>query len=185
MNVDPIKNTEDLNNLKKYLQRSPRDFAIFTLAINTNLRASDFRRITIGQVTDIEPGDDIVLVEQKTGKQRRITINKAASDAINALLATMPTAKATEPLFQSRKGRKPLNVSSLSNLVKQWCDYCGLEGNFASHSLRKTFGYYHAQVFNTPIYLITKMFNHSSEATTLRYIGLQEEDVRQAYLKSI
>ncbi len=44
------------------------------------------RRITAGKVRDLKPGDEIELKELKTGKTRRITLNKGVVDSINTLL---------------------------------------------------------------------------------------------------
>ena len=71
--VDPIK---------KLLADDPRNSALFSVGINTNLRASDLLRIRVGQVRDLKPGDEIELKEKKTGKSRRIALNKACVQAI-------------------------------------------------------------------------------------------------------
>ena len=39
--VDPIKSLKDIKAIKKLLHDKPRDLCLFTLGINTNLRASD------------------------------------------------------------------------------------------------------------------------------------------------
>jgi len=45
--VDPIRNKRDIATIKKMLADRPRDPALFTLGINTNLRASDLLRIKV------------------------------------------------------------------------------------------------------------------------------------------
>ena len=71
--VDPIKSIKDIKSIKKLLKNNLRDYALFIIGVNTNLRASDLVNITVQQVQDLKPGDDLVLTEQKTGKERRIT----------------------------------------------------------------------------------------------------------------
>ena len=87
--------------------RQPRDLTLFTIGINTNLRASDLLRIKVGQVRDLKPGDEIELKEKKTGKSRRITLNKSCVQAIQRLLATRSYEDA-DPLFLGQRG--PLTV---------------------------------------------------------------------------
>lgn len=183
--VDPITSTKDIDNIKKLLAGKPRDLAIFILGINTNLRASDILKITVGQVRHLNPGDHLVIREKKTGKDRRITINKTVHSAIQNLIATMPSKSDAEILFQSQRGRQALTVSSLNNLVKSWCDSLHLKGNYGSHTLRKTFGYIHRTVFGTDIPTLMEMFNHSSQRQTLAYLGIQPTEIRDAYLKEI
>ena len=77
--VEPIKKLKDIKAIKKLLYDKPRDLCLFTLGINTNLRTSELLRITVGMVTDLNAGDELTLKEKKTGKHRRITLNKAVT----------------------------------------------------------------------------------------------------------
>jgi integrase len=86
--VQPITRLKDIKAIKKLLADNPRDFCLFVLGINTNLRASDLTQITVGMVKDKKAGDDLELKEKKTGKTRRITLNNTAVGAIQALLLT-------------------------------------------------------------------------------------------------
>ena len=183
--VDPIRSERDIKNIKKLLADNPRNLCIFVVGINTNLRASDLVRLTVGQIKYVPIGGSFNMREKKTGKLRTITMNRTVYDAVQNLLKTMPEAKDHEPIFQSRKGKQPLCVSYLSYLVKNWCKQINLKGNFGSHSLRKTMGYMHRTVFNTDIPLLMTMFNHSTQKQTLSYLGIQETDVQNAYLREI
>lgn len=183
--VDPIRSEKDIRTIKKLLADKPRDLCIFTLGINTNLRASDLTRITVGQVRYLQPGQHFTVREQKTGKERRVTINKGVHDAILGLLKTLPNAKDTSPLFQSRKGSQKLCVPYLNALVKGWCRAVNLKGNYGSHTLRKTFGYIHRTVHNTDIPTLMTMFNHATQKQTLAYLGIQEADIQEAYMREI
>jgi integrase len=136
ISVEPIKNVKDITTIKKSLGDNPRDFALFVVGINTAFRASELLALTVGQVRHLTSGDTLTIREQKTGKKRDVTINKAAYDAIQKLLATMPNVEDAASLFQSRKGGKAITVSTLNNMVKGWCSWCNLLGNYGSHSLR-------------------------------------------------
>ncbi len=183
--VDPIREPRDLKNIKRLLADKPRDLCIFILGINTNLRASDITRIMVGQVKHLQPGESLTIREKKTGKSRSITINKTVHEAIQNLLKMIPNADDTAPLFQSRKGKQALCVPYLNALVKGWCRQLNLRGNFGSHTLRKTFGFIHRTVFNTDLPTLVTLFNHSSQKQTLAYLGIQESDIRDAYLREI
>jgi integrase len=86
--VEPIKSKKHIQTIKKLLADKPLDYALFTVGINTNLRASDLLRIKVRQVKDLNPNDEIVLNEKKTKKERRINRNKACILAIKRLLAS-------------------------------------------------------------------------------------------------
>jgi len=183
--VDPIRTEKDIKNIKKLLADQPRNLAIFTLGINTNLRASDILNIKIGQVRHLSAGEHFTITEKKTGKGKSITINQSVFNALQPLLATLKDCADSEPLFQSRKGGKALSVPSLNGLVKEWCTEINLKGNYGTHTLRKTFGYMHRTVHNTSVPLLMEMFNHSSQKQTLAYLGIQPEEIKDAYLKEI
>jgi len=183
--VEPIRSEKDIKNIKKLLSDNPRDLAIFSLGINTNLRASDLLKITVGQVRNVPVGEHFTIREKKTGKDKSITINKTVHDALQGLLKTMPMAGDDDFLFQSRKGKKALCVPYLNSLVKRWCKDINLKGNYGTHTLRKTFGYIHRTVFNTDIPTLMVMFNHSSQKQTLTYLGIQPGEIRDAYLREI
>lgn len=184
--VEPIRRLEDIRRIRdEVLADCPRNRAIFIVGINTNLRASDILKLKVGQVRGAQVGDDIMLKEKKTRKNRAITINRKVHEAVADLLETMPNAKDSDPLFQSRKSGKPLTVPYLNNMVKRWAGAIGLRGNFGSHTLRKTFGYVHRTVHNTPIPILMVMFNHASQQETLNYLCIQSAEVRDAYLQEV
>lgn len=84
--MEPIKKLKDIKAIKKLLANKPRDLALFTIGINTNLRASDLLRLKVSQVKDLKAGDEIEIREKKTSKVRRINLNKACVKAIQSLL---------------------------------------------------------------------------------------------------
>ncbi|RJQ71951.1 MAG: integrase [Desulfobacteraceae bacterium] len=176
--VEPIKETKDIKSIKKLLQDNPRDLCLFTLGINSNLRASDLLSIKAGQVRGMKPGDELVLKEKKTGKHRRITINKAVIASIQGLLSSRAYLDAGL-LFTGQRG--PLTVPSVNRMVKQWCKAINLKGNYGSHTLRKTFGYHQRVTFGRGIPELMTVFNHSSQRQTLDYLCVQPEEVRSIY----
>lgn len=204
--VEPIRDKKDIKLIRLLLADKPRDLVLFTVGINTNLRASDLLRITVGQVRYLSPGDHFTMREMKTGKLREVTISGPVLDIIKKLLATMPEARDNDLLFQSRvkstrqevvkelkrKGtvvRQPLageiTVPHLNRMVKSWCNAAKVRGNFGAHTLRKTFGFMQRTEFHVPTSILMECFNHSSEKQTLRYLGIQREEVRNVFLNAI
>lgn len=183
--VDPIRDPKDIKLIKKMLADNPRNLCLFVVACNTALRASDLLKIRIGQVRDLEPGRFFTVRERKTGKERSITVNNTVHEAIKSLLKTMPDAQDHEPLFQSRKGKQALCVPYFSGLVKGWCREANLKGNFGSHSCRKTTGYQLRVQHRVDIPTLMVLFNHSTQRQTLTYLGIQESDIKSAYMNEI
>jgi integrase len=142
------------------------------------LRASDLLRITAEQVDGLKPGDEIELKEKKTGKIRRITLNKACIKAIEGLLAE-GKHEPQDILFKGQRG--PLTVPSVHRLVKSWCAQINLKGNYGSHTLRKTFGYHQRVTFGVSLPILMQTFNHSSQRQTLDYLCVQDEEIKSIY----
>jgi len=180
--VEPIRQMKDIQNIKKLLADKPRDLCLFTLGINTNLRASDLLSITAGQVRGMKPGEDLEIKERKTAKLRRITLNKACISAIKGLLATRPYQD-EDKLFQGQRG--PITVSYLNRLVKGWAKALNLRGNYGSHTLRKTFGYIKHTVQGASLPELMVCFNHSTQRQTLDYLCIQEATIRNIYMNEI
>ena len=176
--VEPIRKKKDIQSIKKMLTDNPRNQALFTIGINTNMRASDLLGIKAGQVMDLKPGDSIQVKEKKTGKFRIITLNKACTGAIHKLLQTRPYEDG-EPLFVGQRGS--LTVPSVVRLVKSWCKAINLKGNYGSHTLRKTWGYHQRVSFGTDIPRLMICFNHSSQRQTLDYLCIQPEEIKDVY----
>jgi integrase len=180
--VEPIRELKDIQTIKKLLADKPRDFALFVLGINTNLRASDLLSLTAGQVRGLKPGDDLELKERKTGKLRRLTLNQACISVLQALLASRPYQD-EDTLFVGQRG--PLTVSYLNRLVKAWARLVNLTGNYGSHSLRKTWGYHQRVSFGTDIPTLMVCFNHSTQRQTLDYLCIQPSEIRDVYLNQL
>ena len=177
--VEPIRHLKDIKAIKRLLQDSPRDFCLFTLGINTNLRASDLLAITAGMVRNEE---ELVLKEKKTGKERRITLNTISQKAIQRLLDSRDYDD-DDRLFQGQRG--PLTVPTVNRLVKAWCKVINLKGNYGSHTLRKTFGYHQRVTFGRGLPELMTVFNHSTQKQTLDYLCVQPEEIKDIYLNEL
>ncbi|KAB2892234.1 MAG: tyrosine-type recombinase/integrase [Desulfobulbaceae bacterium] len=178
--VDPIRTLKDIQAIKKLLRDKPRDYCLFTLGINTNLRAGDLLSIKYDQVAGLSVGGELILKEKKTGKSRRISLNQSAIEAIQKLTHATHYEEG-DYLFKGQRG--VLTVPSVNRLVKSWCAEINLQGNYGSHTLRKTFGYHQRTQLNTSIPELMMMFNHSTQRQTLDYLCIQPDEIKDAYLK--
>jgi integrase len=180
--VEPIKTLKDISAIKKLLADHPRNSALFITGINTNLRASDLLSIKAGQVRGLKPMDEITLIEKKTGKHRRINLNKSCMDAITLLLGTKPYQD-NDYLFIGQRGR--LTVAYLNYLVKKWCGLINLKGNYGSHTLRKTWGYVQRVHFGASLPELMEAYNHATQRQTMTYLCIQPEEIKKIYSNEI
>ena len=158
---------------------------MFVLGINTALRACELVSLTIGQVAHCKEGDLLPLKQSKNNKHRTLTLNAQAVAALDYWLSAYPHDyfHPDSPLFLSQKGRgKSLATGTLSKMVKQWCAEAGLHGNYASHSLRKTWGYHQRVMCNMATPILMEIYGHASERETLNYLCIQPEEIQAVYL---
>ena len=166
--VQPIKNKRDIERMKKALHG--RDLLLFILGINSNLRISDLLTLTREDIVD----NQIVIRESKTGKTKRIHLGDKTLQQIAPLLPETGT------LFPSRKGGNPITRQQAWRILNDAADRAGLAIVFGTHTLRKTFAY-HAYKQGVELPLLMRILNHSSQRETLRYIGIETEDITNVY----
>ena len=180
--VEPIRDLKAIRTIKKLLADHPRNYCLFVLGINTAFRAGDLLSITAGQVRDLEIGNHLEVREQKTDKLRRVTLNRAAVQAIQQLLGSREFSN-DDFLFSGQRGK--LSVSYVTRLVKRWCREINLKGRYASHSLRKTFGYHQRVTYGVALPVLVELYGHATQRQTLDYLCVQDEEIRDVYMNEL
>ena len=180
--VQPIRDLKKIDTIKKLLkQQNLRDYGLFVLGINSGLRISDLLKLRISDVS--EKGkikDRIRLREKKTNKFKDFPLSNSTKSALKEYLKTREYNE-NEPLFISRKNKGFLLRQQAYKIINDVAKAVGIKEKIGTHTLRKTFGY-HAYNNGYDITLIQKLFNHSSPAVTLRYIGITQEEMDNVYL---
>jgi len=181
--VDPIRKVKDLKNILGSLEDKPRDQLLFTMGIQTGLRCGDLLKLKAGDIKDLRLNDSLQIIESKTGKKNTLVINKAIEKALAYYLFSAKP-KDSDYLFRSRKGdNKPLTIQAVNALVKRHTKT--LRGNFGAHSLRKTWGYHQRVHFGVGFEVICKRYNHTSPSVTMRYLGIEDSEVKNICLHEI
>lgn len=167
--VNPITNKKKLADMKEALMMSSyRDFVLFEIGINTGLRVSDLLSL---KVKDVRGKLHLSITEGKTKKKKQFYIQHI-SDVIEKYTKHMNDE---DWLFPSRKGDKAISRVQAYNILNKGADMIGLE-HIGTHTMRKTFGYWYYKQTRDVAYLM-KIFNHSSQSVTLRYIGIEQEEI--------
>ncbi len=176
--VEPIRDKKAIARIKKILTDRPRNLCLFTLGINTAYRANELLSLQVGQVKTLQAGDVLDLKQRKTHKYRPVTLNATAVIAIQAWLVS-GDLQPEDYLFTGQRGC--LTVETLSTRVKTWCQDVGLKGNYGSHTLRKTWGYWQRLERGTAIPLLMEAFGHATQQQTLAYLGIQSNEIAAIY----
>jgi len=181
--VTPIKERAAIARIKQNLSNNPRDLCYFIFGINTAFRANELLSLKVHHVQNLKAGDDFEIKISKTQSYRRVTLNQTVVNAVSEYLNTT-SLSSNDWLFPSERGNgeKPLEVSTVSVYVKKWCRDAGLKGNYASHSLRKSWGFWQRVANDTPIPLLMVAYGHSNQNQTLQYLCIQNEEISDIYL---
>ena len=172
--VEPIRNVEDIRKVENILaKQSLRNLVFFTIGTNCGLRISDILNLNVG---DVRGKNYINIIEKKTGKFKRFPINSKLKPLFDKFTAKR---NSDEPLFLSVFNNRMERTQSY-RIIRDACREVGIDYKIGTHTLRKTFGYHHYKKFKD-VALLQKIFNHSSPAITLRYIGIDQEEIDESY----
>jgi integrase len=173
--VQPLRSKRDIERMKKALG-NPRDRLLFIFGINSSLRISDILRLKVG---DVRGKSTLTIREKKTGKLKKFPLNKSITNAVKTLVPA--NANDDDWLFPSRKGGKPISRVQAYRILKDAAKRAGLDFDIGTHTLRKTAAL-HAYQNGTDLSVLMTVLNHSSQRETLRYIGIEQDDIDEVYL---
>lgn len=186
--TQPIRNRNELQKFSTYYQTvkpHPRNYALIILGLNTALRISDLLQLQWFDVYDFYTQrfrEHLLILEQKTGKQNYIALNKNAKNALRWYMdACFP--QESDYLFCKNTDRQhPINRSQAYRIVKEAAAQTTNSRMVSCHSMRKTVGY-HAWKQGAQPALLMGLFNHSSYDVTKRYLGIEQDEKDSVYLK--
>lgn len=173
--VEPIRHTRDIEAMKKAL--AGRNKLMFIMGVSFGLRITDLLSLRVG---DLRGKDSFIIGEEKTKKKRKITLSSSVKEEIAKL-----EGSADDYVFKSRQGgNKPITRVQAYRILNDAAKRAGILekiGSIGCHSLRKTFGYQlHSK--GVDITRLMAIFGHSSPQVTLAYIGIQDDEISDAYL---
>ena len=182
---------EASNNEKKKL--ACRNKMLFIIGINIGLRASDLRTLTwdfffedMGN-GELKFRDGYNLRPKKTrkaGKYVKLYFNDSVKKIINWYISMYPINNLGDFIFKSRVGDDAITVNAMWRVIKDAAKEAGIKRNIGTHSLRRTFcrrAYDNAVDKSKALLIIQKILNHSSQAVTMQYLGLLNEEIEDVF----
>ncbi len=166
-----------------------RNKMLFLVGINLGIRASDLVSLrynffmnddgTFKEFYSLQPKKT-----KRTGKFVKLFFNETVKKAIIDYIEEYPIQDMDEYLFKSREGDSYITAKSLWKIIVNATNDAGIEGNFGTHSLRKTFGYWawhNAEDKNKALVILQKIFNHADTSTTAKYIGITNDEMSDVF----
>lgn len=149
---------------------------IWKFGVNSSLRISDLLKL---KYSDCDLNARLVkLTEDKTGKSKEVRLNDAAIAVITRRKQEHPKDIWLFEVHSNRARNKPITRESVARAFKEAGDILGL--TVSTHSMRKSRG---KAMYDdgVPIEKIAKVLNHSNTTSTLRYLGIERDQVLQTY----
>lgn len=144
---------------------------ILTLQANLGLRIDDILSLHLNDIIRDGNRYRLDIIEEKTGKERKFTVPYQLHQYISDYCDKNNIAP-DEVIF-------PITERAVQKYLNKVTDYLDLK-NIGTHSFRK---FYATDIYEKnghDIVLVQKLLQHSSSATTQRYIGIMSEKVEKA-----
>ena len=159
-----------------FLNHEPNRRIATALVVEANLgiRISDIaRKLTLSNIIRDGGRYRLDIIEQKTKKKRTFTVPVELYIYLQSYCLENKIAP-DEVIF-------PISERAIQKHLALVCDYLGPDyGNISTHSFRK---YFATSIYNNngkDIALVQRLLQHSSPATTQRYIGIEPERIEKA-----
>jgi len=157
-----------------------RDLALFSLALDSKLRACDLLSL---RVSDVASGKEVqsraTIRQKKTKRPVRFEITARTRKSVEAWILAADLAE-NAFLFPSRRQSSPhLSLRQYARIVESWVSSIGLDpAAYGTHSMRRTKA--------TLIYRRTKnlralqlLLGHTNLDSTVRYLGIEIDDAQE------
>lgn len=174
--VQPIRSKEKIEVMKIQLKAIDyKYYMMFTIGVNVGLRISDILKLKVG---DVLGNEYVCITEKKTNKKKRFLLNKKMQKEIEQYVLEQELSNEDYLIPSHRMNKKGKYVISRERAYRVLSSTAKKVGitEIGTHSLRKTFGYWHYKQYHD-LAMLQELFNHSAPSITLRYIGIREEDI--------
>ena len=172
--MEPIRDGATVRAIADSLKEKDDKFYImFMIGIYSGLRVSDILRL---RVRDVRGKAEIRIREKKTGKEKFFPVNRELAEAVAAYCEGKQGTDYLIP--SSRRPGAPISREYAYRVIHAAGQRFGLE-HLGTHTMRKTFGY-HFYTQTKDVVLLMRIFNHSDQSKTLRYIGIEQRTIDDA-----
>lgn len=148
------------------MEPSPSIANALIIEANLGLRIVDVLKLKLSDIVTDGDRHRLEITEQKTGKARIFTVPEEVYDFISSIEANGTLINVSERQIQKK--------------LKKTVDYLGYSENIGTHSFRKMFA---SKVYENSGYNIRiaqEVLQHSSPATTQRYLSVSAQDIESA-----
>jgi len=179
--VQPLKDAEVLEFYSSL--RTWRDRAMVLLMWAEGLRAAEVLNLTI---SDIDSCAQSLRIHGKGRKQRIMPLAETVATTLRLYKQLERPATASQVMFIVLKGPRrgsPLRLEGLRRIFRYHRGKSGVE-KANPHRFRHSFGSNMTRC-RVPLLVLARMMGHSSPHTTMRYVEIEDQELRTHYLKAL
>lgn len=174
--VQPIRSRYLIEQLGTELRAfNEKYYVMYRIGLTSGLRISDILGI---KAKDVKK-NYIEITEKKTGKKKIFKLNSRTKQLCLEFVEKEGLRDEDFIIyscFRTEEGYlAPVTRQQAHRVLKRFSIKLNME-DVGTHTLRKTFGYWHYKQYRD-VALLQQIFNHSSPSITLRYIGITQDAV--------
>ena len=128
---------------------------------------------------------EVAIKELKTGHMRKVQITEIMKKYFTEYIDRFqPDTTTNDYIFTNRQKEKMSSVA-IDQFIKECVNICGIDGNYSTHSLRKTYVYHkylnYKETIGEEMALAKTMkyTGHRNMSDLLRYLGLKDKETEK------
>lgn len=172
----------DVKKIISYLEKEEEMVVILGVVkfcLNTGLRISDILLLKFENI------ENTALKEKKTKKTKNIIYNSSCKEITKKLAEYykkkyIPNFNSGYLFKSSINPNKPISYQGVNYHIAKLRKKLKINYPMNTHSFRKTWARTVYYKYNDLV-LVMKLLNHSNPKVTLRYIGIEEEEIKKVY----
>lgn len=177
-----IKDVHTINDILSVYPKNSKNHLLILYGLLTGLRISDIITAKVSDRIGIRS-----LKEQKTGKRKVIKLDDELVTAITVFAYRNGLDDDDYIFFSDRNPQEHIKRNRAYQIFKDAGEAVSTKENeiqLSGHTLRKTYGYFNYKTYEktngqagASLPELMKLFNHSSPEITLRYIGIEQDNL--------
>jgi DNA-binding GntR family transcriptional regulator len=135
--VKPIADLATIDRLRKLLSNRPRDLLLFEMAISTGMGMKELLQLKVEQLTQLRIVDPLPGWPVSAKPKAKPVMDRRTREVFQYYMKKIHPSPG-DYVFLSRKGFRPISLTSASHLVRSWFVSAGVSGLSGAKSLQKT-----------------------------------------------